>query len=72
VVFNDTFDFSNKSTLELGGGLGMGTLAVMSRYNTRRTVMTDVVADALKVYEFSVELLPVHRIANTSTLCGSF
>lgn len=49
--------FTNKSLLELGGGIGLASLAILSQYKVSRCVMTDLVPDALRVFELSTTLL---------------
>ena len=51
-----SLDLTGKSTLELGGGIGVATLAVASTFATSRSVMTDLVEDALKIFSLSTKV----------------
>ena len=67
VVVN-SLDWTAKSSLELGGGLGISTLALAKAYSTKRSVMTDLVADALKVFMLSTTLQKLKGNTNTRVL----
>ncbi|KAH9256988.1 hypothetical protein BASA81_004809 [Batrachochytrium salamandrivorans] len=48
--------FTGKRCLELGGGIGLASLAVLSKYQVQELLMTDLVEDALRVFELSIRL----------------
>jgi predicted nicotinamide N-methyase len=67
IVVN-TFDWTGQNTIELGGGLGLSTLAIAKAFKTKRSVMTDLVADALKVFELSTTVETLQGSTETRVL----
>ena len=67
-VLANSIDWTGTTTIELGGGIGLATLALCSKYSTKHSVMTDLVADALNVFKLSTMVQPLKCAPETRVL----